>query len=79
MGNMPSYTAPYADHSLLEAVMDFLPGGAEGSNSLFAVVTWQLLGLSGLVLTAVNAFRRDSEIFPWDDFLACGLTATAHY
>ena len=39
-GNMPCYTAPYADRSRLDAVMAHLPGDVDSLDPLFAAVPW---------------------------------------
>ena len=75
-GEMPCYTAPYADRSHLNAVMACLPGGSDDNDPLFAAVPWSVL--AGPVLAAVNALRRGSDLPPWEDFPTCG-PATAHY
>jgi hypothetical protein len=75
-GNMPCFTAPYADRSRLDAVMAHLPGDVDSLDPLFAAVPWTLL--NSPVLAAVNEHRRDSGLPPWESFPPCG-DSTAHY
>ena len=74
-GNMPCYTAPYADRQRLEDVIACLPGGADGTDPLFAAVPWSVL--HDPVLAAVNEHRQAAGLPRWESFPPCG-GATAH-